>query len=141
MLFYTRNITFFVSAVNATSKPGSGLVNQGNVSVVAGAQSCFSFLPTSGGMARLSLPRAIVCKFPAHINYSVTRKSATRLELGTVMLRIQQRYHSFLHLYLLLFLSSKVSSNNKFQRVANFYLKAGPLRFIIMHLSGMFSIM
>ena len=61
----------------APSKPGSGLVNQGNVSVVAGAQSCFSFLPTSGGMARLSRPRAIVCKFPTHINYSVTRVSAT----------------------------------------------------------------
>ena len=52
--------------------PGSGLVNRRNVSAAASAQSCSLFLPTLGGMARLTRPRAIVCKFPVHRNYAVT---------------------------------------------------------------------
>ena len=70
--------------------PGSGLVIQGNVSVVAAAQSCSSFLPIRGGIARLSRPRAIVCKFSAHRNYAVTRVSATEFEPGTVQLWVQR---------------------------------------------------
>ena len=45
------------------------------MSVVAAAQSGSSFLPTRGGMARLSRHNAIVFKFPAHMNYAVTRVS------------------------------------------------------------------
>ena len=42
--------------------------SQGNVSVITAAQSCSSFSPTHGGIARLSTPRATVCKFHAHRN-------------------------------------------------------------------------
>ena len=64
--------------------PGYGLVNRGNVSVVAAAQSCSSFLPARGGMTRLSRPRAPVCKFVDHWNYALTKVSATRFEPWTV---------------------------------------------------------
>ena len=70
--------------------PGLGLVDQGNVSVVAAAQSCSSFLPTRRRMARLSRPRACVCKFPAQWNYAVSRVPNTGFEPGTVRLRIQR---------------------------------------------------
>ena len=40
---------------------GSELVNRWNVSDVAMAQSRFSFLPTRGRQASLSLPRSTVC--------------------------------------------------------------------------------
>ena len=69
--------------------PRSELVSRGNVSVVAASQSCSSFLSTRGGMARLSWPRATVCKFHAQRNYAVTRVFATGFEPGTIRLRIQ----------------------------------------------------
>ena len=69
-------------------------MNQGNVSVVAAAQSCSSLLPSRGRMARLSRPSATACKFPAHRNYAVTRVSATGFVLGTVWLATNpERYH------------------------------------------------
>ena len=48
--------------------PGSGLVHRWNVSVVAVAiqQSCSSFPQIRGEMARLSRPRATVCKLVSH---------------------------------------------------------------------------
>ena len=62
----------------------SVLVNRGNVSVVgAAAQSRSSFLPTRGGMARLSRPRATVCKFTDHMYYG-------RFEPWIVRLQIQR---------------------------------------------------
>ena len=64
--------------------PGSGLVNQGNVvSVVAAVRSCWSFMPTDWGTARLSRPTAIACKFPAYGNYAVTQVSSAGFEPGT----------------------------------------------------------
>ena len=47
-------------------------------------------LPTRGGVARLSRPRAIVCKFPGHRNYAVTQVFGTGFELVTVRARIQR---------------------------------------------------
>ena len=38
------------------------------------------------GMARLSRPRAIVCKFPVHKNYVVTQVSATGFESGASLI-------------------------------------------------------
>ena len=64
--------------------PDSGLVNRGNVSVVATSQSCSSISPICREMARLSRPRASVCKFPTQRNYALTQVSATGFETGTV---------------------------------------------------------
>ena len=84
------SIALSLTLANAASSPAWGIVNRGNVSVVSAAQSCSSFSPTRGGMARLSRPRATVCRFPAHRNYAVTRVSAAEFEPGTVRLRIQR---------------------------------------------------
>ena len=50
---------------------------------VSYCRSADSFWGTCRGMARLSLPRATVCKFPTHRNYAVTQVSATGFEPGT----------------------------------------------------------
>ena len=68
---------------------GPELVDRGNVSAVAAAESCSSFLPICRGMARLSRPRASVCKFPVQRNYAVTQVPATGFEPWTIRLRIQ----------------------------------------------------
>ena len=70
-------------------KPQVNEMNRGSVSVVATAQSCSSLLPTRGLVARLSRPRAAVCKFPAHKNYAVTYVSAVGFEPGVVWFPIQ----------------------------------------------------
>ena len=57
--------------------PGPGQVGRWNVSVVATAHSCSSFLPTRRGMARLSRPGASMCKLSAQRNYAVTQLPAT----------------------------------------------------------------
>ena len=89
--FHIEDSLLSLTQANATSSLARvpGLLNRGNVSVVAAAQSCYSFLPTRGGMARLSKPRASVCKFPAHGNHAVTQVVVTGFEPGTVRLRIQ----------------------------------------------------
>ena len=78
------------SANAACSLARSGLVNRGSLSVVAATRSCSSFLPTHRGIARLSRPRATVCRFHTHKNYAVTRVSGMRFEPETDRLRIQR---------------------------------------------------
>ena len=51
---------------------------------------CSSFLPAGGGMARLSIPGAIVCKFPAHRKYAVAHLSGMWFEPRTSRLRIKR---------------------------------------------------
>ena len=58
--------------------PGPGLVDKGNMSVVAAAQSCSSFLPTRREMARLSWPTASVSKFPAQRNSTVVQTKTNK---------------------------------------------------------------
>ena len=89
--FHIEDSLLSLTQANATSSLARvpGLLNRGNVSVVAAAQSCYPFLPTRGGMTRLSRPRAMVRKFHAHRNYAVTQVSATGFEPETIRQRIQ----------------------------------------------------